>query len=205
MKRFATILETVPQPCRIFGTALRPFSLGHHLLFHRLNLPFVNNAKADCSVEQFLNAVVLCANSYEGNIAGFESGDWAIAAEKWIGAIKKKKPDMKAALLLFRKHLEDGYRMAPVWRHGNVSGATITLSAPWEQLLKCRLVMAGFSASEVLNGYLPALWYDYYTASEIKQLETCDKPGNWKSVFYTVEDALREEEAEKATPTEGAP
>ena len=185
------MVETVPQPCQIFGTVLRPFSLGHHLLFVRLGLPFADNPDADCTVEQFLNAVAVCADDYEGTMESFLRNDWKENAGRWIAAVNRKKPDMKAALAIFRKHLEDGYRMAPVWRH--VGKNQIHFTAPWEQQLKCRLVMAGFSLSEVLNGYMPSLWYDYFTVLELRLAETCESPADWKSIFYTMSDALTDE------------
>jgi hypothetical protein len=195
MKRFASIIETVPQPCRIFGTALRPFCLGHHLLFWRLGLPFADNPDADTTLEQFTQAVVICSgDSYEATLAALLDGSWARIYAVWLKGVQPQiKNTSSAALAHFRRHLEDGYRIAPVWRHA--SKGTISFSTPWEQLLKVRLVMAGFTMNDVMNGYLPGLWYDYFTAMEIKQLETCTKQEDWKRIFYTLQDALADDAA----------
>lgn len=191
MKRFASIIETVPQPCRIFGTALRPFCLGHHLLFTRLGLPFADNPDAEGTTEQFMQAVTICASdSYESTLNALLDGSWIWNYQTWLKQVRKR-PGKDHGLPVFRKHLEDGYRIAPVWRH--VTKSTIHLSAPWEQLLKVRLVSAGFSVSEVLNGYLPERWYDYFTAMELKQAETCPEK-DWKQIFYTLQDAMNEAE-----------
>jgi len=193
MNRFASIIETVPQPCRVFGTALRPFSLGHHLLFLRLKLPYANRPTVQPEQLQLLQAVFICGHSYDENLEGQLSGDWAFSFEKWFSRVKKIKFNYGEAREVFQKHLEDGYRLPPVWRHVYTSG--ITLTAPWEQLLKCRLVSAGFAITDIMNGYLPERWYDYYTVSELRQLDNCVDSAKWKNIFYTVDDALADEKA----------
>ena len=64
MSKVATALATVPQPCRILGTVLRPFCLGHHLIFKRLNLPFAGNHEADAGEEDILIGIAVCAGRY---------------------------------------------------------------------------------------------------------------------------------------------
>ena len=195
MRRFATIIETVPTPCRVFGTALRPFSLGHHILMARLGLPFADNPKSSSTTEQLLQSVFLCAHSYEDNLEGHLSGEWLQEYQKWAEKVAKKGL-FDTARPIFSEHLEDGYRIAPVWRTGK-SG--LTFSAPWEQLLKCRLVANGFSQREVMNGYLPQLWYDYFTILEMTQAENCADPAKWQQIFYTYKDAI-DDEAANALP-----
>jgi hypothetical protein len=191
MKRFASILETVPQPCQIFGTSLRPFCLGHHLLFHRLNLPFADNPSADCEALQFFQAVFTCAYSYEENITGHNLNEWQVSFDKWFRKVKKNKPDMKSGLAVFRNHLQEGYRIPPIWTRQYKNA--IHFSSPWETLLKCRLMIAGFTLAEVLNGFLVERWYDYFTLLEIAQAESTDGK-NWQPIFYTKKDALAAEE-----------
>lgn len=162
-------------------------------MFVRCALPFADNPNADCNADQLLLAVFACAHTYEEGVEGQVSGEWATSYERWIAKVQKTRPDMKAALATFRAHLADGYRMAPVWRH--ISSQCITMSAPWEEILKCRLVRAGFSLSDVMNGYLPERWYDYFAVCEIDAFLACEDTSRWKPTFYTVEDALRDEES----------
>lgn len=192
MKRFASIIETVPQPCRIFGTALRPFCLGHHLLLTRLGLPYADNPMADGSVDEFLKAVFICAHSYEATLEGLIQSEWKASYEKWTMRVHRSKSNVTEARAVFAAHLQEGYRIAPVWKHVNTS--SIKLSAPWEELLKCLLISAGFAMSDVLNGYLPERWYDYFTVMELKQSESCAEK-DWKQIFYTMTDAMEAEEA----------
>lgn len=176
-------------------------------MFLRLGLPFADSPKAKCNAEQLLRGVFACANSYEADIEGQLQGEWALRFEQWVKRVRKQKPDMVEALAVFRAHLADGYRMAPVWRHVAVPGS-VSMSAPWEELLKCRLVQAGFTLSEVLNGYLPEKWYDYFTLGELDQLKTCEDASKWRKTFYTIADALEDEATEAIERTQtplGAP
>ncbi len=196
MNRFANMLETVPVPCRIFGTVLRPFSLGHHLLFTRMGLPYANNPQAAAYADKFMQAVFICAHSYEDNLEGQLDGTWAVMCEAWMQRVKDTNPDYAAAGVLFQAHLVEGYRMAPVWQHAKTSA--ISLSSPWEELIRVRLVNSGFTLSEVMNGYLPALWYDYFTVMELEMLAHCTDANSWKKIFYTIEDAIEDEKAKGA-------
>ena len=86
----------------------------------------------------------------------------------------------------FRDYLREGYAVAPVRSYAS---AGIQLTAPWETMLKVRLCMAGFSEEEVLTGFLPARWYDYFSAIEWHSANTCDRPDLWRRVFFTKEEA----------------
>ncbi|MDE2106988.1 MAG: hypothetical protein KGL39_57810, partial [Patescibacteria group bacterium] len=165
MRRYANIRETIPQPCRIFGTVLRPFCLGHHLLFARLGLPFHGNPLADSSPGDFFSAVCVCAASYEETLNALLGGEWNGVYARWLARINKLRrgpllfgrekhlvnsaKEYEAAKKVFSEHLFDAYRTPPVWRSDR-SGA-IRFTAPWEETFKCRLISAGFSESEVLN------------------------------------------------------
>ncbi len=194
MKRFATIIETVPTPCTVFGTVLLPFSLGHHVMFARHGLAFTDNPEADFTTDELLTGAFLCAHTYEENITGHIRMEFSAAHERWVKQVKRRKFDLKEAGEVFREHLREGYRIAPVWRHTCVKG--VSMSAPWEMLLRVRLVHAGFTSKEVMNAYLPAAWYDYFAATEIEQLDKCEDASKWKKIFYTLQDALDDAAAE---------
>jgi hypothetical protein len=193
MSRFANSAATVPEPCRIFGTALRPFCLGHHLLFKRLDLPFdeKGNPTPKCTRDAIMIAVAVCAASYETTLELLLNGEWDAFVSDWMRRVKgpfwrRRKVNWFDTEFLFRAYLSDGYQEPPIWDHTRT--VSIALSAPWEEMLKCRLVMAGFSESEVLNGYLPCRWYDYFTVTEMSQADKCRRPEHWKKIFYTKKD-----------------
>ncbi len=193
--RYASATECIPEPVFIAGTQLRPFSLGHHLLFKRLSLPFAGSWDADCGEAEILLGIFICAQSYEETLAQLHSGEWNTVQEKWLVAVAKRKTKLADVEKRFRAYLKTGYELPPLWSHKGVNG--IRYSAPWEQLLKVRLVMSGFTETEVLNGYLPARWYDYHTACELNAADSCDNPKFWKPIFWTAEDAAKMEEARR--------
>jgi hypothetical protein len=58
--------------------------------------------------------------------------------------------------------------------------------------------------SEVMNGYLPERWYDYFTVLELSQADGTPEK-DWKRIFYTQSDALADEETEQAAKPEATP
>jgi hypothetical protein len=188
MSRFASSAATVPEPCKVLGTTLRPFCLGHHLLFKRLNLPFCGNALTNATEDQMLIGIAICGQRYEEGLEQLHSGDWKKTFSTWLARVRRvtDAEKLKEGFALFRAYLQDGYAPIPVWKHMTAKG--VQLSGPWEVTLKNALVMGGYSESEVLNGYLPGRWYDYYSQSELINARNCHDPAKWKKVFYTEQD-----------------
>ena len=79
----ATALATVPQPFLVLGTPLRPFCLGHHLLFRRLQLPFADAPEAEATDEEILVGVAICSADYEQTLNEFLDDAWADVFAKW--------------------------------------------------------------------------------------------------------------------------
>lgn len=192
MSRYATPRELTPEAHCVLGTMLRPFSLGHHLLFARIGSPFEGKPDADASPEDLALAVFICAAPHSQTQESIIRGEWEAEHRRWTQQLKPRFwqrtrfiHEREAAN--FAAYLTDGYRRAPIWRHG---GSGITPSAPWECLLQSRLMAGGWSQREVLEGYLPALWYHYQTLREIQQLDNYDpKTCHWRKVFWTEKDA----------------
>lgn len=194
MSLYAQAAATVPEPCRVFGTVLRPFCLGHHLLFKRMELPFAGKPTADSTSDELLIGIAICGQRYDESLEQMLNGTWQEIFSRWTEDLygsgfftrKLTKVELQDGELLFRAYLEDGYQVPPVWRDDFKGG--IEMSAPWESLLKNRLVAAGYSEDEALSGYLPGRWYDYYTMAEIKGAAACRDPKTWKKMFYTKDD-----------------
>lgn len=195
MGRVADITHTVPEPCVVAGVWLKPFCLGHHLLFKRLGFPFANEPLAPASIdEHVIPAVAICAGpSYEWTLSAMMDGTWPGEVKRWLKRIKRFRSESEAH---FRAYLTDGYTTPPIWKH-KATGPLISFGAPWEFMLKCRLVEGGFDESAVLNGYLLGRWYDYYTLQEFRQFESVQRlaaagakhpESVWRHVFYTPED-----------------
>lgn len=197
MSRYAQAAATVPEPCFVLGTPLRPFCLGFHLLFKRQGNPFCGSPSATVTDEEFIVAVALCGQTYDETLEQFLTGRWQREFKQWrgqlTGGVFRRRRLTKAVLdegkMLFRAYLSDGYSKPPVWK--NLVAGGLTISTPWELTLKNRLVMAGYSELEVLNGYLPGRWYDYYAVSELNAAANCVDEKKWRRVFYTQEDHER--------------
>ena len=159
--------------------------------------PFDLDSLADITPEQVQIGIAICAQTYEETLEQFLTGQWPQVFARWQRQLRggwfRRRRITKAALIegqeLFRAYLEDGYQKVPLWKYQTKKG--IHLSAPWEMVLKNRLIMAGQSETEVLNGYLPAKWYDYYTVLEIDAAQRCTDDKKWRRVFYTHEDHMR--------------
>src|ERR1700728_1431852 len=147
--RYAQAAATLPEPCRVFGTMLRPFCLGHHLLFRRLGLPFAGSPLADAGSEDILVGIAICAgDNYETTLEQFHTGHWPRAVGDWKRQLrgpwwnrrKYSKEFLADAETTFRAYLMDGYQKPPVW---NYQKDGLSLSAPWELVLKSRLLLTG--------------------------------------------------------------
>lgn len=190
MSRTATPSDLIPEAHCVMGTMLRPFSLGHHLLFVRCGLPFEGNVAIITNPDQLALAVFICAVPQTQTLEAILRGEWEAEHARWLKQLKPRfwqptrfRHDDEAEK--FARYLADGYRRPPVWRHG--SG--MSLSSPWECLLTCRLRSHGFSEREVNEGYLPANWYFYHTLRELKQADDYDpKHARWHRVFWTEQD-----------------
>lgn len=201
MTKFAQAAAIVPEPCFIFGTPLRPFSLGHHLLLMRMGLPFAGKPMAPAEMEQIQIGIAICGQTYDETLEQFLTCQWQRVFARWKrdvcgrGFFRRtfSKRVLKEAETLFRAYLQDGYEQPPIWKGGKRENAQVAISVPWPLLLKNRLVMAGYMERDVLNGYLPKLWYDYYSVVEINNARTCTDPAKWRPVFYTEQDAERME------------
>ncbi len=162
-----------------------------------MNLPFCSEDLEALTPEQTQIGIAICAQSYEETLEQCLAGEWQRVFARWQRQLRggwlRRRRMTEAVLLegqqLFRAYLEDGYQKVPLWKYQTKKG--IHLSAPWELVLKNRLMMAGYAESDVLNGYLPAKWYDYYTVLELAAAERCNDEKKWRRVFYTYEDHKR--------------
>lgn len=75
MKQLEAYLQSsIPEPTRVFGLQLQPFSLGHYNLMRRYGLTFLEGV-ADSKAESFTKyihdfflAVIICSMTYEENV-----------------------------------------------------------------------------------------------------------------------------------------
>lgn len=197
MKRYADAADTVAEPRLIAGVVMRPFCLGHHLLLRAFGLPFAGSPEADAGPDDVFIGIAVCGMSYEGATESIRLGTFNAEVAAWRKKLagpwwNPRVIDYDAIESAFRDYLADGYKMPPVWSY---DGNGISLSAPWEVMLKTRLLSAGLSETEILNGYLPARWYEYFSAIEMEAMSKCDDHKQWRKLFFTKSDAEKMEAA----------
>lgn len=189
MRRTATANDLIPEPHRVLGTQLRPFCLGHHLLLRRLHSPFVSDPTANAGPEELALAVFLCAAPYADTQATLLAGDWPAVFGRWSRQLRSpwfRRPRFNESKEREKlaAYLRDGYRRAPVWRHG---GPGLKLTAPWECLLLARLGQGGMARAEILELYLPAVWYHYHTLQELQRADNHDGKTPFLPTFYNAD------------------
>lgn len=182
----------VPLPRTVGGIVLRPFCLGHHLLMRKVGLPFAGNSEADCGPEDIIVGVIICGMTYERALLAITECRLPKLIRSWrrrmLGWWIHGRPTMEDIELGFRAYLKEGYTMPPVWSY---PAGGISMTAPWEVLLKTKLMSYGLTERDVLTGYLPSRWYEYFAALEWDSAQACEDPKSWRKVFFTAEDAER--------------
>lgn len=144
-----------PEPFRILGRRLRPFSLGHYLLLQRFG---VNTESPDRS--DLIVGVLICSMRHEEFLAFLEQNDFLEELRKWgkkIGLF-----DLAEKSALFNRYLNNSLRepdYIPL-QPGDDSG-------DWAQNLKMTLTTRlGYSEAEALDLPLSKALADYYKLAE---------------------------------------
>jgi hypothetical protein len=120
----------LPDPCALCGVRLAPLTLGHMLLLHRVESPFVTGARYPGAGDLLL-AIILC------------SQPWETSARQWAdGQLPRRirRLRLKAAITLRRSHtqavqafqayIDEGTRGPETWTNRDNPR---TPGAPWLQ------------------------------------------------------------------------
>lgn len=148
----------LPEPFRICGVKLRPFSLGHAILFKRFQIPFLDD-EGEPTFNDFVTAIILCACRYEEAIEVFQDIKFDRTLRKWMK--KLRGIDVNAKVKLFYDYLSEHVDCVPLYSRSE-NGSP--MDAPFEQVVKLTLMSkCGRTETEVLNlPYSLAIW-DYLT------------------------------------------
>lgn len=184
----------VPTRYRVLGLRLKPFCLGHRLNLIRLQSPFVFGEQSIATNRDLLLALMICACSFEEG-QEFLSSPSAIKREirrwdKMVGRrwwIFARKVDWAEAKRLFLEILREASLQPKVWRRTETAeGSLVEVGAPEELALRVSL-LGKMTQSEIMNAYLPSVWFDYYALREREE---------GRKIFYTHQDQLDQMEAE---------
>jgi len=155
---------SIPEPYRILGLRLRPFSLGHYLLFERFHCAFLCADPALATRQDLLLGVLICSMRHDEFLAFLEQKNFTQEITRWgkrIGLF-----DFPAKAALFRAYLDAGRSepnyipMQPGDEHGD-----------WAQNLKMTLITRlGYTEPQALDMPLCQALADYFRLAESEGL-----------------------------------
>ena len=151
----------IPEPVRILGLSLRPFSLGHYFLLKRWECSFVAEEKSTASREDLILGVLICSMDFEGFQEFMRRKDLESQIRLWgrkVGLF-----DFKEKSGLFEDYLKKGTEQPAYWiedDNGDSAGGH------WSQALLLTLLSLGFSRAEALNMPLTQAFADFYKHAE---------------------------------------
>lgn len=193
----------IPEPYTILGLRLRPLSLGHMILLHRIDSPLVKGG--NIIIGDMAVAALICSRTYEDGIAALDDPSLPSKLIKWgyklthphrIAFWKYEPIDLKAISTLFTDYIEY-HTKVPCYLTKNDDATSI--GAPQEQLVKINLLMKlHLTESEIMNRSWRLCLWDLLTLKAIEgQLEFMDED--------EIEQAQRlaNEYAQRLTSTRG--
>lgn len=147
----------------MLGILLRPFSLGHNLLLHRFNSPFVTGGKV--GTDDLAASVFICAQTWADNLATLRDGrverrlgplTWREHKDRFMSRWQRKAGhfDFRTKVKAFQKYLNDG-GLGPRY---------------------------SFNASEMRSIDCPEVQLVYLALKErlhFSEAEICDRPWGW--------------------------
>lgn len=163
----------LPEPFTILGVRLRPFSLGHAILFTRFDVQFLQDDARPLESD-FILGLILCACRYEQAVEVFEDPDFDKTVRKWRR--KTKGVDLDKAISLFYDYLNVHIGFLPFFCRPD--GISATIEAPFEQVVRVTLMSKMHrTETDVMNmPYGLAVW-DYVTLKAIEgNITILDRP-----------------------------
>lgn len=150
---------TIPEPYRILGLRLRPFSLGHWLLMQRFNCAFIGTEATDKS--DLLTGVLICSMRYQEFLQFIEQKDFHKQIIKWGKRVGMLDLDDRGKL--FQTYLKDSLS-EPAYVELRPGGDGV---GDWAQNLKITLMTRlGYTELEALDMPLSKALADYYKLAE---------------------------------------
>jgi len=157
-------LAALPEPYRILGLRLKPFSLGHYLLLQRFDCAFVRDDGGAVDRSDLILGVLVCSMSYSEFTKFVDQKNFLREVAKWgkkMGfdtVVNWQKPAK-----LFQAYLKAG-----VPEPDYISLEPLeSVGAGWTQNLKITLMTRlGHTEAEALDMPLSCALADYYKLAE---------------------------------------
>lgn len=157
----------IPEPFKIFGRRLSPFTLGHELFLQRFGSAYSTKQKAVPTIEELTLAAFFCFRPYDALVKQFNAETLIPRFKLWTRLLRFKKIDWQEKHAAFYVYLNH-YRKTPEIIKKS-KGESIT-GAPWEQMLKVDLMknLHQSEAAVLSTPYCLAVW-NYLTFYEGEQ------------------------------------
>ncbi len=152
--------SAIPEPFRILGLKLLPFSFGHYLLLKRFDCAFVAEDERYADRDDVLIGVLICSMSPSDFLEFIESKGFKREVREW--GKKTGLFSLKEKAALFQKYLRSGWQEPP---HINKAGGRST--GDWVQNVKITLqAKLGYTDDEVMSMPMSKAMADYYKLAE---------------------------------------
>lgn len=151
----------VPDPYRVLGLRLRPFSLGHYLLLQRFGCSFIQEEAGEASLEDLILGVLICSMTHREFLQFIEQKNFL----KQVGDWGKKfgLSDYKPKAELFLEYLKQGLHEPDYISLKPTDGDR----SDWAQNLKITLMTRlNYNEEQALNLPLSQALSDYYKLAE---------------------------------------
>jgi hypothetical protein len=201
-----------PEPPRIIGLQLRPYSLGHHITLHAYDSSFLFHDTP--RFYDLILGVFICSQTWGGWNDWRSSWKLPVFLKLWGWCFRKF--DVRVEAAKFTKYIADGCECPEV----AIPADARTLSGAWESRLKLFLVRRlRLSAEEAMDYPLALAWQEYCAFGEsegtITLLSESDKASldfagsnRMKDMIREAEEAARKEvevmKSKAAAQREGA-
>ncbi len=152
----------IPEPYRILGLKLKPFSLGHYFLMRRFGNGFVGDETTNASREDLLLGILICSMRHDEFLKFIEQKDFIKQIKKW--GKKAGIFDLPSKAMLFRDYLKAAQEAPQFWieqEDGTESGGH------WSQAVLTTLMgQLGYSRAEAMETPLAQALADFYKHAE---------------------------------------
>ena len=193
-------LAAIPEPQTILGLRLRPFSLGHVILLHRVESAFIMGGVPDFT--DLALSVFICSQSYQETIKALDNpnlpefmADWhnqLTGEDKWLVRLGIRKPvviDYKAKANAFAEYLTTGSKIP---QYSYTPNDFKPLTCPPAQMVKVTLQKEmGFSEAELLDRSWAWCLWDFVTLKALAGQVTMYEDGQIENA-QAVGDAIAE-------------
>lgn len=166
---------SIPEPTTILGVRLKPLSLGHLLILHRLKSAFVT-ADEPVTIHDLALSVLVCAASYKEALEVFERRDMPKLFKKWhfkltggwlshLGFRKLKVVDYPEKVRQFSEYLQRGSNCP---NYSYATSDSKAMECPTIQIVKVTLMREmGFTEAELMDRPWALCLWDFVTLKAI--------------------------------------